>query len=36
MLGRELVGVIALLDRGLANAVWNEAGRLNCLINNGE
>ena len=36
MLGRELVGVIALLDRGLANAVWNEAGRLNSLINNGE
>jgi predicted RNA-binding protein YlxR (DUF448 family) len=30
---RELVGVIAILDKGLADALWNEVQRLKGLIN---
>ena len=33
MLGRELVGVVAILDQGMANALGYEAERLNGLIN---
>ncbi len=33
ILGRELVGVIGILDKGLADAVWNETERLKSLIN---
>ncbi len=33
LLDRELVGVLALGDKGLADAVWNEAQRLKSLIN---
>jgi predicted RNA-binding protein YlxR (DUF448 family) len=33
ILNRELVGVIAVLDKGLANALWNETQRLKGLIN---
>jgi hypothetical protein len=31
-LNRELVGVIGIIDEGLANAVWKEAERLKGLI----
>jgi hypothetical protein len=33
ILNRELVGVVALTEKGLADAVWNESERLNSLIN---
>ena len=33
MLGRELVGVVAIEDKGFSNAVWNETERLKGLIN---
>ncbi len=33
VLNREVVGVVAILDKGLANAVWIEAQRLKGLIN---
>jgi len=33
ILNRELVGVIAVLDKGLAEALWNETQRLKGLIN---
>ncbi len=33
ILNRELVGVIAILDKGLADALWNETQRLKGLIN---
>jgi len=33
LLNRELVGVIAIEDKGLADALWREAGRLKDLIN---
>ncbi len=35
MLSRELVGVVAFLEKGFANAVWNESERLKSLINSG-
>ena len=36
ILNRELVGVIAFTDKGLAEAVWNEWKRLKSLINEHE
>ncbi len=36
MLGRELVGVIGIADRGLADALQDEARRLKSLINSNE
>lgn len=36
ILGRELVGVVALLDRGLADSIIHEAETLNNLINSGK
>ncbi len=33
VLSRELVGIVAILDKGLADAIWNEAQRLKGLIN---
>ncbi|HEX9019894.1 MAG TPA: DUF448 domain-containing protein [Nitrospirota bacterium] len=33
LLGRELVGVVGITDKGLAGAVWREAERLKGLIN---
>ena len=33
MLGRELVGVVGIQEKGLADAVWKEAERLKGLIN---
>jgi predicted RNA-binding protein YlxR (DUF448 family) len=33
MLGRELVGVVGIQEKGLADAVWKEAVRLKGLIN---
>jgi len=33
LLGRELVGVVGILDKGLAEALWNETQRLKGLIN---
>ena len=33
LLSRELVGVIGIIDEGLANAVWKETERLKGLIN---
>ena len=33
ILNRELVGVLAILDKGLADALWNETQRLKGLIN---
>lgn len=36
LLNRELVGVIALEDSGLADAIWKEAERLKDLINTNE
>jgi predicted RNA-binding protein YlxR (DUF448 family)/ribosomal protein L30E len=36
ILNRELVGVIAFEDKGLADAVWKETERLKSLINNNE
>lgn len=33
ILNRELVGVIAILDKGLADVLWNETQRLKGLIN---
>jgi predicted RNA-binding protein YlxR (DUF448 family) len=33
LLGRELVGVVGILDKGLAQALWNETQRLKGLIN---
>jgi hypothetical protein len=36
LLGRELVGVIGILDKGLADALWKETKRLKGLINIGE
>lgn len=35
-LNRELVGVVGILDTGLAEALWREVGRLKDLINNNE
>ncbi|OGW42329.1 MAG: hypothetical protein A2010_00965 [Nitrospirae bacterium GWD2_57_9] len=36
ILNRELVGVVAFEDQGLADAVWKETERLKSLINNNE
>jgi ribosomal protein L7Ae-like RNA K-turn-binding protein len=36
LLSRELVGVVAFIDKGLADAVWNEWNRLKSLINEHE
>jgi len=36
LFGRELVGVVGIEDKGLADAVWRETERLKGLINNGE
>lgn len=36
MLNRELVGVIGIEDKGLSNALWNEAERLKVLIKKSE
>jgi hypothetical protein len=36
MLGRELVGVVGIQDKGLADAVWKETERLKGLINTRE
>jgi predicted RNA-binding protein YlxR (DUF448 family) len=36
VLGRELVGVAAVLDEGFADALWREAERLKGLLNAGE
>ncbi len=36
MLNRELVGVVGIQDKGLADAVWREAERLKGLINSSE
>lgn len=36
LLSRELVGVIGIEDKGLADAVWKETERLKGLINNNE
>ncbi len=33
---RELVGIVAVLDRGLADAIWTETQRLKGLINTGD
>ncbi|MGE5173338.1 MAG: DUF448 domain-containing protein [Betaproteobacteria bacterium] len=33
MLNRELIGVVGILDQGLADALWNETQRLKGLIN---
>jgi hypothetical protein len=33
LLGRELIGVVAILEKGFANAVWNELERLKGLRN---
>ena len=33
LFGRELVGVVGILDKGLAEALWNETQRLKGLIN---
>lgn len=33
ILNRELVGVVGILDKGLADALWNETQRLKGLIN---
>jgi uncharacterized protein len=33
LLGRELIGVVAILDKGLAEALWNQTQRLKGLIN---
>lgn len=33
MLGRELVGVLGILDEGISAAVWNETERLKGLLN---
>ncbi|HYA85964.1 MAG TPA: hypothetical protein VEI57_02725, partial [Nitrospirota bacterium] len=35
ILNRELVGVIAILEEGLADSLWNEIQRLKNLINCG-
>jgi ribosomal protein L7Ae-like RNA K-turn-binding protein len=36
LINRELVGVIGIEDRGIADAIAKETERLKCLINNGE
>jgi len=36
LLNRELVGVVGINDKGLANAVWKETERLKGLINSSE
>ncbi len=36
ILNRELVGVVAILDEGLADSLWNEIVRLKNLINRGK
>ena len=36
ILNRELVGVVAFTEKGLADAVWNESKRLKSLINEHE
>jgi len=36
MLNRDLVGVVGVLDKGLADALWNESQRLKNLINGTE
>jgi predicted RNA-binding protein YlxR (DUF448 family) len=36
LMGRELVGVIGIDDKGFADAVWKEAERLKGLINNSQ
>jgi predicted RNA-binding protein YlxR (DUF448 family) len=36
LLNRELVGVLGILDKGLADAVWKESQRLKRLINKSE
>jgi predicted RNA-binding protein YlxR (DUF448 family)/ribosomal protein L7Ae-like RNA K-turn-binding protein len=33
MVGRELVGVVGILDKGFSNAVWSESERLKGLLN---
>jgi len=33
MVGRELVGVVGILDKGFSDAVWNESERLKVLLN---
>ena len=33
MLGRDLVGVLGIQDKGLADAIWKEIERLKSLIN---
>ena len=33
MVGRELVGVVGILDKGFSDAVWNESERLKGLLN---
>ena len=33
MVGRELVGVVAILDKGFSDAVWSESERLKGLLN---
>jgi predicted RNA-binding protein YlxR (DUF448 family) len=35
LFGRELIGVVGILDKGFADAVWNETQRLKGLINDG-
>jgi ribosomal protein L7Ae-like RNA K-turn-binding protein len=36
LMGRELVGVVGIEDKGFADAVWKESERLKGLINNHE
>jgi predicted RNA-binding protein YlxR (DUF448 family) len=36
MLGRELVGVVGIQEKGLADAIWKEAERLKGLINSSD
>jgi hypothetical protein len=33
MVGRELVGVVGILDKGFSDAVWSESERLKGLLN---
>jgi len=35
IINRELIGVVAILDKGLADALWSETQRLKGLINSG-
>jgi hypothetical protein len=36
LLNRELIGVVAILDKGLADALWSEVRRLKGLIKTNE